>query len=1047
MKKSVYCWAVLFSVAARLVLSAATPLHTKISVEYRGLPLADALRDVEQKAGVRFEVDSSLVANQSPATFAMTDTEAGRVAMRLLRPVRLTMANTDGSSIRIVPRPQSEIFGVGREESFAFARKPAVTRKGDEVTISFETQGWCDVTVAIEDESGRILRHLASGVLGPNAPEPFQWNSKAQTLVWDGKDDAGVYVDDKDRIRVRVALGLNPRFERTLYWHPARRSGGYWAFATGKEGVLVFNSGRGIDQLRLFDREGNYVRAVYPFPADQVDSVRGLVRHRFPDGPELAIKPNWLQTALLKSGDNAYTPTYKDGRYDGHQSKRIAYAGMNGKAAQHLAVTGDAIAFFGHRLARFSTRGGGLGSLDVHGAAIAFEPGKSLWDATHANEGAQVRMIRPNRAAFSPDGQWLYLTRYNETMAGHGGVTLWRHRVKRMRFRGDDPPEPFLGNAAKGKEDGEFDMPADVACDAQGRVYVADHHNDRVQVFDAEGSHVRNISVRRPALLDVHPETGELYVFSWALPLDVGGRNNFLGTYPSMDRRGEGQTYFRLTRFSAFPETREQEQWNLQEVTGLTRTRPSNIELDAALDFHADSLRMWITAPSPVGARRNRHGLGPVLLALEDGAWTVKRDLLDEAGRAVVRAGPAAHQRERLTVNPADGMLYMYRGDTAHGKAFQRVLRIDPQTGRLRNVELPMSSEDMAFDRAGHAYLRSAEMVVRYQADGWREVPFDYGEERQRHNYGSGGGERSARVISGAVFPGNRGWHHGGMHVCPRGTIVVTTLYSTTLDSRTAGAQVHEGSSYQPLMYPGRRYNPGGRFGGALTHVIDRHGRLTHTDILPGLHANVHGTAIDGRGDLYVLNASPAVVHGERHFNDHAGTLIKFTPGQARILAPSGAPVPLQQPPRRPHDLYMPNAWVEGAQWLHPGVGWGSNYSTACACWNTRFSLDDFARSFIPEVDRCSVGVLDSAGNMMVRIGRYGNVEDGVPLLQGEDTPPNPRSIGGDETAFKHAPYLAVHTDNRLFAADPGNARVVSVRLGYHAEETVALKNVPDGGK
>ena len=30
---------------------------------------------------------------------------------------------------------------------------------------------------------------ISSGVLGLNAPEPFQWNSRKQVLVWDGMDD------------------------------------------------------------------------------------------------------------------------------------------------------------------------------------------------------------------------------------------------------------------------------------------------------------------------------------------------------------------------------------------------------------------------------------------------------------------------------------------------------------------------------------------------------------------------------------------------------------------------------------------------------------------------------------------------------------------------------------------------------------------------------------------------------------------------------------------------------------------------------------------
>ena len=46
-----------------------------------------------------------------------------------------------------------------------------------------------------------------------------------------------------------------------------------------------------------------------------------------------------------------------------------------------------------------------------------------------------------------------------------------------------------------------------------------------------------------------------------------------------------------------------------------------------------------------------------------------------------------------------------------------------------------------------------------------------------------------------------------------------------------------------------------------------------------------------------------------------------------------------------------------------------------------------------------------------------------------------------------HPNYVATHTDRRLFIADQGNARILSVKLGYHAEERVALKEVQDQGK
>ena len=136
-------------------------------------------------------------------------------------------------------------FKVKREAVFEFAQKPKITRQGDRVTVAFEAKGLCDVTIAVEDEKGRIICHLASGVLGPNALAPFQKDTKVQTVVWDGKNDLGEYLDNKDALTVRVSLGLKPQFERTLFWSPYKRisPGNRPNFAAAPEGVYVHEGG------------------------------------------------------------------------------------------------------------------------------------------------------------------------------------------------------------------------------------------------------------------------------------------------------------------------------------------------------------------------------------------------------------------------------------------------------------------------------------------------------------------------------------------------------------------------------------------------------------------------------------------------------------------------------------------------------------------------------------------------------------------------------------------------------------------------------------
>jgi len=99
---------------------------------------------------------------------------------------------------------------------------------------------------------------------------------------------------------VRVSLGLKPRYEKSLYWEPKKRvssGGANWPAWTedvipvpAPEGVYVYD-GNGVDHVRLFDHEGNYVRTVYPPPAGRLKEFIGLKTRKFPqDGLELPLK-------------------------------------------------------------------------------------------------------------------------------------------------------------------------------------------------------------------------------------------------------------------------------------------------------------------------------------------------------------------------------------------------------------------------------------------------------------------------------------------------------------------------------------------------------------------------------------------------------------------------------------------------------------------------------------------------------------------------------------------------------------------------------------
>ena len=59
-----------------------------------------------------------------------------------------------------------------------------------------------------------------------------------------------------------------------------------------------------------------------------------------------------------------------------------------------------------------------------------------------------------------------------------------------------------------GKGQGEFNTPHSIAADAKGNIYVADRGNRRIQVFDPDGTFLREIKINVPAPRDAQPWMG-----------------------------------------------------------------------------------------------------------------------------------------------------------------------------------------------------------------------------------------------------------------------------------------------------------------------------------------------------------------------------------------------------------------------------------------------------------------------------------------------------------------------------------------------------------
>ena len=934
-------------------------------------------------------------------------------------------------------------FKVKRQQVFEFTQKPAVTRDGDTVTITFVSKGYCDATVAIEDANGKIVRHLASGVLGPNAPVPFRKNSKKQTIVWDGKDDLGKYVDDKDSVVVRVSLGLKPRFERSLFWSPHKRISDMPILVTAPEGLYVYE-GHNVDHIRLFDRDGRYVKTVYPFPASQLKNVKGLRWHDFPQGYRRPLKESSYRQTLLTSGTN--------------DEEGAALALVPGHAATGMAVNGERLAIAFEHLNRLSTSRSS-GGLPLKGPKTGVTIRKGF------RYNARDQIIGPSSMAFSLDGKVLYLTGYlwrqHRYMGAEPGC---RHVVMKLDFESDAAPTVFAGSM-KPEEHGtgndRFRVPTTVDVDAQGRVYVADFLNDRVQVFKPDGSHLRTIRTPGPAKVAVHKKTREIYVFSWT-PIGVPFK---LQTALGFDPRKKRPTT--LTRFAPLPNPRKLSEERIELGAAHAYNFSSLFEMgqvyQIALDSWSDPPTIWVVGRkhratqfevqhTAAGfARMSNPALwkmGIRALRRTEGQWKVACAFDALTAKAVVRLAPPRHNIQQCYVSPKTGKLFLGEADSGPTwKAYKQLLEINPETGRVKPVNLPFNALDVAFDRDGLIYLRTTDVVARYNPETWREVPWDYGSELRQVT--SGGYGRAVPVVSGLIMPSRSPvcFHQGGMSVSPKGYLIAACHNRVTKSDRRSAAQdkaVIYGKPYKPRIYPGREESSTS----CCVHVWDRHGKVVYEDAVPGLPM-IDGVFMDERDDIYAM-ATPTRVHdGKTYFNPSSSTLTKFRPKRGKIVTggKGRSPLPLSEQARsnRPPDLYrLGPTWVDGAEWFYGGVGWAGFNVSVCGCWFARFALDYFARSVAPEPDQYSVAVLDSAGNLVLRIGQYGNVDDGVPLV-GKGGPSGPRRLGSDEVGLFHACFVGTHTDRRLFIADHGNARIVSVKLGYHATERVALKDVPEG--
>jgi len=255
--------------------------------------------------------------------------------------------------------------------------------------------------------------------------------------------------------------------------------------------------------------------------------------------------------------------------------------------------------------------------------------------------------------------------------------------------------------------------------------------------------------------------------------------------------------------------------------------------------------------------------------------------------------------------------------------------------------------------------------------------------------------------------------------------------------------------------------------------VFGPDGRPKQRGLVDGLGHGDCGLGVDALGNVYVgINIKPEEAPLPAYFRDqvpaegwvwwrratreapwcypyysaylfHMGSAVKFGPEGGKLYGFGGQPSARKgQPQPKPSPLIsVDNApasaltyrsgylqrevKVVGAHWRYDGIGiiptsdlnWGD---PCCVCLTSRLVADPYGRVFAANCFRFGIEVLDTAGNHIMRIGRYGNVDSAGP----GSLVPEP------EIAFAWPAFVSV-ADGKLYVSDPVNRRVTVVRFDH----------------
>jgi len=403
-----------------------------------------------------------------------------------------------------------------------FTKPPTAAKAGDKVTVTFAVSQKTDVEVAILGADGKVVRHLAAGVLGAENPPPAPLKAGlAQSIEWDGRDDYGKPVADTAICSARVRAGMGAKLDRIVggdpyaYYSKEMGQGDHAAWAiTGLEAkpdgnvyVMGLVNNYGPVAIRQYDALGNYRRTVYPPPAGKpVEDVKG-----------------W---GVNVRADGTYSPKY--GQLDAlSPSTTLIFWGRAGLASLVPAPDKDKLTLQNDSRQTMT--------IGTDGTLRDYRPVPAVSDPPIPGTDGQKGVLGQFFSACSPDGKTMYVSGLFASDSNHfrppmsvNTTGFWRDgqvwkvdlatRKAGLFFALDEKAVigDFTARASSPIADDRYSPHAafsGVAVDADGHVFICDRQNRRIVVLDKDAKLIREIpNVTHPDAIAVGPKSMALYV-------------------------------------------------------------------------------------------------------------------------------------------------------------------------------------------------------------------------------------------------------------------------------------------------------------------------------------------------------------------------------------------------------------------------------------------------------------------------------------------------------------------------------------------------------